>query len=189
MEANQNDSLFSKAESPTNSTFTSSVTLAVDDNDQHIMLFYPVYPYMAAVLGISLNAGSILVIGFGKKCGKGIKLQLVNLAITDMVGAVLIPSYLISTFQPHAYYSFLSSSLCKFLLWTIYSPFYVSLLCNMVISLERFVAIYFPLRMQNYTTKWKVVVISLCWVISLSTEVNLITNTGNALAEDSEGGN
>ena len=47
----------------------------------------------------------------------------------------------------------------------------------MVISLERFVAIYFPLKMQNYTTKWKVVVISLCWVI---------TNTGNALADDSE---
>ena len=41
--------------------------------------------------------------------------------------------------------------------------------------------------MQNYTTKWKVVVISLCWVISLAMEVNLITNTGNALAEDSEG--
>ena len=95
MEANQNDSLFSKAESPTNSTFTSSVTLADDDNDQHIMLFYTAYPYMAAILGISLNAGSILVIGFGKKCGKGIKLHLANLAITDMVGAVLIPSYLI----------------------------------------------------------------------------------------------
>ena len=123
MEANQNDSLFSKAESSTNSTFTSSVTLAADDNAQHIMLFYTVYPYMAAILGISLNAGSILVIVFGKICGKGLELQLVKLAIIDMVGAVLIPSYLISTFQPHAYYSFLSSSLCKFLLWTIYSPF------------------------------------------------------------------
>ena len=187
MEANQNDSLFSKAESPTNSTFTSSVTLAADDNGQHIMLFYTVYPYMAAILGISLNAGSILVIVFGKIRGKGIKLQLVILALIDMVGAVLIPSYLISAFQPHAYYRFLSSSLCKFLLWTIYSPFYVSLLCNIVISLEQFVAIYFPLKMQNYTTKWKVVVISLCWVISLAMEVNLITNTGNALAEDSEG--
>ena len=121
--------------------------------------------------------------GSAKSVAKGIKLQLVNLAITNMVGAVLIPS----TFQRHAYYSFLSSSLCKFLLWTIYSPFYVSLLCNMVISLERFVAIYFPLKMENYTTKWKVVVISLCWVISLSMEVNLITNTGNALAEDSKG--
>ena len=149
MEANHNDSLLSKAESLTNSTLTSSVTLANHDNDQHIMLFYTVYPCMAAILGTSLNAGSILVIAFGKMCGKGIKLQLVNLAITNMVGAVLIPSYLISTFQPHAYYSFLSSSLCKFLLWTIYSPFYVSLLCNMVISLERFVAIYFPLFFCN----------------------------------------
>jgi hypothetical protein len=91
-----------------------------------------------------------------------VKIQLINLAIADMLAAVVlfIPaiSFLLDiNFQWNI-------SLCILFRFVNGLPLFASILSSTAISLERFVIVYFPLKASGYTKTYKYVVVVIIWL-------------------------
>lgn len=116
-----------------------------------------------SLIGIVLNIGTIYIIQYGRNIGREIKLQLTNLAVADLLFALLVP--VLAAFQVLNFPFMDSAILChieRFVVLTITSA------CpswNLVISLERFVIIFFPFKAAHYTRKYKIIVAITAWVV------------------------
>lgn len=124
-----------------------------------------------AVLGLTVNILSIFIIALGSHVGKNIRIKLVNLAIADFltaVGLLVIFSGL---------YSFIGT-VGLIVYWTALQA---SLLCNMDISLERFVLIMFPFRAQKYKRVHRCIVTGLIWLFATLGSIPLIFKIVNSL--------
>ena len=131
---------------------------------------------LSALLGLFLNTLTITILLKGKKFGKGIRIQLVNLAVTDTLcslvalvyaiveGVVVLPSF--------SGYSTLK--VCGFLQYVATLLFKASLMSNTVISLERFVAVYFPLKMRDYQRRHIIAVTIAIWIFAFLSNLQLL---------------
>ena len=128
-----------------------------------------------AVTGVLFNTLTIVVISKGQRIGKQLKFQLVNLAVADLVTAGTFPIYLMYRLLRLNFP--LNDALCKFIGLTSIWPNFVSLLWNMIISIERLLVIYFPLRMRHYSLKWKIIVAVLVWGIGFALRSNSLVNS------------
>lgn len=124
---------------------------------------------LIAVLGITLNALTMFVVGFGKYTSPEIKIQLINLAMADFLSALFLPAYSAAFLL---YISFPSSlALCKIVRIIGWGAFYTSPLWNVTISLERLVVVYFPLKAVRYTPRHKLIIAGMVWFCGFSTEI------------------
>ena len=119
------------------------------------------YSFMA-VLGLILNSLTICIVSLGDNTSKEIKVQLVNLAVADLLMAVLDPArYIIQNLRlPFS----TNLTISRFAGVLGYTGHYASLLCNVAISLERFFVVFFPFRASRYTRSHKLIVIGVVWV-------------------------
>ncbi|XP_067942523.1 neuropeptide receptor 22-like isoform X1 [Watersipora subatra] len=122
---------------------------------------------LQSTLGVVLNIIAILTIGFGKKTGKKVKLQLINLAVADCLMALfVVPGY------NHYSDSFLSTSLqCKLYFFTYFATLHAGLICNAVISVERAFIVLFPLYEKRYRRKHKICLIVFIWLCTTLPEI------------------
>ena len=129
-----------------------------------------------AVTGVLFNTLTIVVISKGQRIRKQLKFQLVNLAVADLVTAGTFPIYLMYRLLRLNFP--LNDALCKFIGLTSIWPNFVSLLWNMIISIERLLVIYFPLRMRHYLLKWKIIVAKLIWGMGFALRSNSLAKLG-----------
>ena len=129
-----------------------------------------------ATVGFVLNALTICIVGFGRNVGKEVKIQMINLAIVD----VLMSGFALTRFiMERLHLAFVDNLLlCKFVIFLEYSSHYVSLLCAAAISLERFVIIYFPFRASQYRCTHKLLVVGLVWVCGSLPAFELVAEAG-----------
>ena len=127
------------------------------------------YPWLGAYLimaflGFVLNLLVILAIGFGNNVNKEVKTQMINLSIADLIMAIFESVYLIlNTFG----LSFPNSlALCKVYLYLRRISNYVGLLISLVISIERFVIVFFPFKVAQYTQTHKFLAMTFAWICS-----------------------
>lgn len=112
------------------------------------------------ILGLLLNILTIVVIANGTNVGRKIKVQLINLTMAHLLGAV---GLLIFTFSIQTFNMFLMVIGNGIIMATMQA----SVLCNMAISLERFVIISFPLRARRYRRVHKCVIAGLIWPLAI----------------------
>ena len=119
-------------------------------------------------LGVLINILLITVIKLGSHTSKEVHVQLINLAIADMVfGATTCAMAIVGqNLTPYSLYP-QSEVVCILVVFTYSGLMWSSSLWRMTISIERFVVIYFPFRARNYTHKKKVIVAIAVWICCL----------------------
>lgn len=132
--------------------------------------------------GIILNLLTVFVLVLGKKNSSETRVQLVNLAIADC---------LISVVEPLIYYYmrfYISVNLpqCKFAGFAQYCTLTLSMLCSAAISIDRFMAVYFPLKVQRYKTRHKICTAVALWLISVAVDFGTVYNCNLWEIQDSE---
>ena len=121
-----------------------------------------VYTSMA-VMGVLFNLLTLVIVGLGVNISKEVKIQLINLAVADLLMSLLVPAKNASSLLTTV--SFPDSiHLCRLYLFVRHAAQYVSLLCNAAICLERFVVIFFPFRATKYSRTHKMIVIAVIWL-------------------------
>lgn len=124
---------------------------------------------LITVLGVLLNTGSISVICCGRNTSREVKIQLINLAVADIISALFLPGYVLIylleiSFPPNV-------ALCTAVRIIGWGAFYVSPLWNVAIALERLIVVYFPLKAAGYTRKHKYIIAAVVWICGYIPEI------------------
>ena len=158
--------------------FTESTTFSDTDFDT-VTLTAEDYSYIGiylsmAVLGVIFNVLTLLTVGLGQTISKDIKMQLMNLAFADLLMALFDPAHqAAAVFRNSPFYG--GTAMCRLYLFIRRVSHYAPLLCNVAISLERFVVVFFPFRAASYKKVHKCMVVLLIWVCAIMPAVkNLI---------------
>ncbi|XP_067946712.1 neuropeptide Y receptor type 1-like [Watersipora subatra] len=114
-------------------------------------------------LGAVLNIPTVFIIGFGRRIGQEVKISLINMALSDLLLALMTVAHVIITFL---YFEKCVWAFDPTGIWTRVNLWYASPLCSAVISMERLFVVSFPLSAYRYTTKHKLLVAFLVWVIA-----------------------
>ncbi|XP_067937646.1 neuropeptide SIFamide receptor-like [Watersipora subatra] len=119
---------------------------------------------LMSLLGICLNLYTIAVVKRSKRT-RCCKLQLINLAVADTCTSIIMPMFLIYHIL---LIPFPGGEMCaKIFCFIGLSMFYLGPLCHIAISVERFVAVYFPFRMLRYRQNKRLVVIGSTWIVTM----------------------
>ncbi|XP_067947421.1 histamine H2 receptor-like [Watersipora subatra] len=139
--------------------------LPVDNKMNNISIAFLSSLLFMGALGTFLNISTVIIIGFGRRITKEVKIQLINMALTDLLLALMTVSNVImaSLYFNKCVWSFDSSGV-----WTRVNLWYASPLCSASISIERAFIIYFPLSVYRYTKTHKILVACVIWVIAVT---------------------
>lgn len=130
------------------------------------------YCWLAVIGGLLLNLLTILVLTLGKKNSSEMRVQLVNLAIADCFMALVEPQ----VFLAHRENISVPIALCKFAGFAQYCTLTISTLCNTAISVDRFTAVYYPIKFQLYKTHHKILTALAIWVIAIGIDLGTLIN-------------
>ena len=135
-----------------------------------VEIIYVVFTILPAVLGLCFNSIAIRIILKKCKFGKGIRMQLMNMAVADILCSIAtLVSGIVEGISvlPIPYIL----EFCGSLVFVNSTLFQASLLSNTAICLERFVAVYFPLKMKEYRRRHVITVIIAIWILSVVTNI------------------
>ncbi|XP_072904355.1 proteinase-activated receptor 1-like [Hemitrygon akajei] len=132
-------------------------------SSQWITVFIPsVYTFIFAV-GLLFNCIAILTIHFKMKLDKPTIIYMLNLALADLLFVLLLPLKIAYYFSGNDW-SF-GSFLCRLVNGGFYAYMYCSVLLMMCISIERFIAVVFPLRSSSWRSSQRA--LGLCLIMWL----------------------
>lgn len=120
-----------------------------------------------SALGFILNIVTIIIIARGLKFGKGMKIQLMNLAVCDLIFSLIVPGVgLLEGIIPIPFA--ISHILCKAQHFLTATILFASLLSKTFICIEKLIAVFFPLKMLHFRRPHIVGVVILIWVLTLA---------------------
>lgn len=158
-----------------NSTANATVNKAlVTHNFIYEDLAFAIMCVITIVFGIVLNIFTIIVLVTGRQNSKGVRIQLINLAIADCLWAIIGPLIFF-----HIRFEIPLTSnlfLCKLSTFLGFLAVTVSPLCNVAISIDRFVVVYFPMKVMRYRKRHKVMVAIAVWIISVVIDMGALFN-------------
>ncbi|XP_067929819.1 rhodopsin-like isoform X1 [Watersipora subatra] len=160
----ENETLTKNASSLYPASLTTPQTLSV-------LLAFQIIIFIA---GVTLNVLNIIILVRGKKFGRRIKMQLLNVAVADILSAINVPgsspvySYSTLTNYPN------SLALCQMHELIRYSAFIASLVFHGTIAIERFVGVYFPFLISRYKRPQIIAVILFGWLLSFGSTIDMM---------------
>ena len=161
---------YNNTEKYSNYTYMDNSTNDLRDNTSTgIYIFASIYILMSC-LGLILNNFTIAIIANGRHLTNQIKIQLINLAVADFLTSFFIPADQV-IFQLQVQFPD-SRALCTIIRFVGLGAWYISPLWNAAISIERFVIIYFPLKMKQYTRTHKLIMAVIVWSIGLMANIH-----------------
>ncbi|KAE8584690.1 hypothetical protein XENTR_v10021066 [Xenopus tropicalis] len=136
----------------------------------HIYVLVPVTILCISLflLGITGNLLTIIVFKRYRDMRSTVNMYLSSMAVSDILIFLGLPSdlYRIWKYKPYAFGNFV----CKFLVYLSESCTYCTILHITMVSIERYIAICFPLKAKIIITKRRVkIVIILLWIFALLT--------------------
>uniref|UniRef100_S4RV79 G-protein coupled receptors family 1 profile domain-containing protein n=1 Tax=Petromyzon marinus TaxID=7757 RepID=S4RV79_PETMA len=120
---------------------------------------------ITVVLGVPLNALALWVLSRKKKSSMSV--YMLNLAAGDLLFLLFLPLKIDYHFNGNRW--ILSSFMCILHIMLFFSNFYANLLLLCAISMDRYVAVVYPLRVSRWRkpqTAWLICL--LCWVLSIT---------------------
>lgn len=126
-------------------------------------IFYVIY-ILAIVLGASGNIISIIVFTKGRRCNTDIRGFLINLAIADLMMAVVCLPFSFTSALLRRW--IFSAPMCPIILFTQMLSVTVSVYTNTAISIDRFMAIKYPLKLLRTSRRHVHWVVAVIWVVS-----------------------
>lgn len=124
---------------------------------------------LECILGIILNALLIVSIKLGKHTSKEVHIQLINVALADILFGVATSSSALIRLNLAPLIIFPQNKLCCQLFVLLAAGLlYISTFWGAAISVERFFIVYFPLRARFYTYRKKVIVAVVVWASSIA---------------------
>lgn len=126
-------------------------------------IFYVIY-ILAIVLGASGNIISIIVFTNGRRCNTDIRGFLINLAIADLMMAVVCLPFSFTSALLRRW--IFSAPMCPIILFTQMLSVTVSVYTNTAISIDRFMAIKYPLKLLRTSRRHVHWVVAVIWVVS-----------------------
>ena len=153
-------------------TYTISETLKMDyterlpfdfnnDSAQKDYTWFGMYISMG-VVGIVVNIFIMLVLIYGTNVSKEVKIQLIHLAVADLLMSIFDTTHLAMIMLRAPFPA--NTGLCKLYRYIRRIAHGVGLLISVVISIERFVIFYFPFKMREYTNTHKHIAMSIAWI-------------------------
>ena len=115
-----------------------------------------------AIIGFILNVLTLCIVGLGENVNKEVKIQIISLAAADVLSTTFGATPIILEYLRISFNS--NTSVCRFITFFEHASHYTSLLCNVAISLERFVIVFFPFRASQYNQTYKLAVVGLVWL-------------------------
>ena len=137
---------------------------------------FRIFCIITAVLGVILNTMAAVVWIAGKHSGTELRPELTCLAVIDLLSAVSL-SLFDFLILPSRRATYKNDLVCRLLGYFGHAIFYTTTLLNAVISLERLVVVYFPLRALNYTKPKKAAVICSAFVLGMLHEAQFLADT------------
>ncbi|XP_078419613.1 proteinase-activated receptor 1-like isoform X1 [Cetorhinus maximus] len=122
-----------------------------------------VYTIIFAV-GLLLNCVAILMIHFRMKFKKPTIIYMMNLAAADLLFVLMLPLKIAYHFSGNNWG--FGSFLCRLVTGGFYAYMYCSVLLMMCISIDRFLAVVYPIRSASWRTRGRAIV--LCLVVWLA---------------------
>ena len=116
------------------------------------------------VLGAVINALTILIIASGKATGKDLKIQLINIAVADLLMALFDPSYSASVYTRQSFPD--NIHLCRLYRFTRHAAHYGGLVSRLVASIEISVMVFSPVRAARYKRTHKILVVVFIWLLA-----------------------
>lgn len=127
-------------------------------------IFYVLY-ILAIVLGTSGNIISIIVFTNGRRCNTDIKGFLINLALADLMMAIIcLPFSFLSALLKEWVFS---APMCPIILFIQMLSVTVSVYTNTAISIDRCLAIKYPLKLMQASRQHIRWTIAIIWVLSM----------------------
>ncbi|XP_055487390.1 proteinase-activated receptor 1-like isoform X2 [Leucoraja erinacea] len=131
-----------------------------------ITVFIPSAYTVIFAVGLLFNCIAILTMYFKIKFDKPAITYLLNLAIADLLFVLLLPFKIFYYFSGANWY--FGSFLCRMVSGGFYAYMYCSVLLMMCISVDRFVAIVFPIRSSSWRSPGRALGICLlAWILAL----------------------
>lgn len=122
------------------------------------------------MLGVIFNIVSLLILKSGKYSNKSTRIQLLNQAANDLLMSIICPPRFIVRELVIPWPN--SPALCKVVVFSSETVFMSSVIWNAAISIERFIAVFFPLRMLSYTSKQKTIVAAVVWCVAIAINID-----------------
>uniref|UniRef100_A0A8C5Q482 Proteinase-activated receptor 1 n=1 Tax=Leptobrachium leishanense TaxID=445787 RepID=A0A8C5Q482_9ANUR len=145
-------------------TFLSSVWLTK---------FIPSVYTVVFIIAIPLNVLSILIVIFKMKIRKPAVVYMLNLAVADVLFISVLPFKITYHFLGNNWP--FGSGMCRFVTAAFYCNMYCSILLMTSISVDRFLAIVYPIHSLTWRTLGRsYLVCSLIWMISIASIVPLV---------------
>lgn len=126
-------------------------------------IFYIIY-ILAIVLGAGGNLTSIIVFTNGRRCNTDIRGFLINLAVADLIMAIICLPFSFTTALLREW--IFSAPMCPIISFTQMLSVNVSVYTNTAISIDRFLAIKYPLKLLRTSRKHVHWVIGVVWIVS-----------------------
>ena len=144
-----------------------------NDPTQEDYTWFGMYISMG-VAGIVVNIFIMLVLIYGTNVSKEVKIQLINLAVADLLMSIFDTIHLAMFILLVPFPA--KTGLCKLYCYIRRIAHCVGLLISVVISIERFVIFYFPFKMREYTNTHKHIAMSIAWICAALAAINDAVN-------------
>ncbi|XP_056396377.1 proteinase-activated receptor 1-like [Hyla sarda] len=141
-------------------------------SDQWLTRIVPSVYTLVFIVALPLNVIAIIIFLFKMKVKKPAVVYMLNLAAADVLFVSVLPFNIIYRFSGNDW--LFGSGMCRFVTAAFYCNMYCSILLMTSISVDRFLAVVYPMHSLSWRTMSRAwLVCSLIWIISIASVVPL----------------
>ncbi|XP_075447340.1 proteinase-activated receptor 1 [Ascaphus truei] len=142
-------------------------------SSQWLTKFVPTVYTLVFVVGLPMNVMAIIIFLFKMKVKKPAVVYMLNLAAADVFFASVLPFKIAYHFSGNDW--LFGPGMCRFVTAAFYCNMYCSILLMMSISVDRFLAVVYPMHSLSWRTVGRSsLVCFLIWVIAIASTVPLL---------------
>ncbi|KAM6475345.1 proteinase-activated receptor 1 [Liasis olivaceus] len=142
-------------------------------SDRWLTVFVPAVYTLVVSLSLPLNITAVLLFLLKMKVKKPAVMYMLNLASADILFASVLPFRIAYHFSGN-HWPF-GSAMCRFVTATFYCNMYCSILLMTVISIDRFLAVVYPMQSLSWRTLRRASVVCFAiWLVSIAGVVPLL---------------
>ncbi|XP_053264082.1 proteinase-activated receptor 1-like isoform X1 [Podarcis raffonei] len=140
-----------------------------------LTIFVPSVYTLVVALSLPLNIMAILVFLIKMKVKKPAAVYMLSLASADVLFVSVLPFKIVYHFSGNNWA--FGPEMCRFVTATFYCNMYCSILLMMVISMDRFLAVVYPMQSLSWRTRRRAFVVCLAiWLVAIAGVIPLLIN-------------